>query len=113
MKLSVANATRQLSNYDIFDAYEHLIHYTQKTLNEMLGDCGFKVKKAFIGKPIHCPIWHKYVGHYYQYPSPWLLDAKNHIFRVLFYWLSKFEFLLRFGNIGYFAPNIIVIAVKK
>lgn len=104
--------TNRLKDYDIFDSYEHLIHYTHKSFKNMLKYCGFKVKKIFIGKPIHCPVWHKYVGHYYQYPSPWILDSKNHILRNLFYWISKFEFLLGFGHIGYFAPNITVIADK-
>ena len=54
-----------------------------------------------------------YVGYYYQYPSPWFLDWKNYTMRSLFYWISKVERVLRFGNIGYFAPNIIVAAEKK
>lgn len=112
LKLWLAKMARRLQDYDIFDSYEHLTYYTQKTLKKMLEDCGFKVKKFFIGKPIHSPVWHKFVGYYYQYPTPWILDAKNYILRVLFYWISKLEFLLRFGHIGYFAPNIIVIATK-
>jgi len=79
----------------------------------MLESCGFKIKKVFIGKPIQLPAWHKYVGHYYQYPSPWFLDWKNYTMRSLFYWISKVERVLRFGNIGYFAPNIIVVAKKQ
>ncbi len=112
LKLWMGKITKKLPDYDIFDSYEHLVHYTHKTFKKMLEDCGFKIKKVFIGKPIHCPVWHKYVGHYYQYPSPWILDTKNHILRILFYWISKIEFLLKFGHIGYFASNIIVIAGK-
>jgi 2-polyprenyl-3-methyl-5-hydroxy-6-metoxy-1,4-benzoquinol methylase len=100
-------------NFDIFDSYEHLAHYNQKTLEKMLENCGFSVKKVLIGRPIQIPVWHNYVGHYYQYPSPWILDAKNYILRLLFYWCSKVEFLLRGKNIGYLAPNIIVIAEPK
>ena len=47
-----------------------------------------------------------------QYPSPWILDWKNYTLRSLFYWISKIERALRLGNIGYFAPNIVVIAEK-
>lgn len=110
LKLRFAKLTRGLKDYDIFDSYEHVVHYTQKTLRNMLEACGFKVKKVFVGRPIQLPVWHKYVGHFYQYPSPWVLDAKNHILRVLFYWIAKVEFSLRFGHVGYFAPNIIMIA---
>jgi len=113
LKLRLAKAAGELSNYDIFDSYEHLTHYTHRTLKKMLQGCGFEVKRVFIARPIQPPVWHKYVGHFYQYPSPWALDAKNYILRIIFYWISKAEFLLRFGNIGYFAPNIIVLATKK
>jgi len=113
LKLNLAKATNKLVDYDIFDSYEHVTHYSHNTLKAMLEVCGFKIKKIFIGKPIQLPVWHKYVGHYYQYPSPWVLDPKNYILRLLFYWISKIERLLRFGNIGYFAPNIIVVAIRK
>lgn len=113
LKLWLAAKTGKLKNYDIFDSYEHITHYTHKTLKRMLAECGFLVKKAFISSPIQLPVWHKYVGQFYQYPSPWLLDAKNHILRSLFFLISKIERIARFGSIGYFAPNITVIACKK
>ncbi|PIV39141.1 MAG: hypothetical protein COS29_04205 [Candidatus Omnitrophica bacterium CG02_land_8_20_14_3_00__42_8] len=113
LKLRLAVAAGKLKDYDIFDSYEHVTHFTHKTLRRMLKECGFKVVKSCIGRPIQLPAWHKYIGHYYQYPSPWFLDAKNYILRNVFYWISRLEFLIRFGNIGYFAPNIIVTAVKE
>ena len=113
LKLWLAKATGKVKDYDIFDSYEHVTHFTHKTLKRMLAECGFKVTKSYIGKPIQLPVWHKYVGHYYQYPSPWFLDWKNYVMRSLFYWISKVERVLRFGNIGYFAPNIIVIAQRN
>ena len=113
LKLNLAKLTGKLGDYDIFDSYEHVTHYSHDTLKIVLEMCGFKIKKIFIGKPIQVPVWHKYVGHYYQYPSPWILDPKNHILRILFYWVSKVERMLRLGNIGYFAPNIIMVAIKS
>jgi len=112
LKLWLAKIFDRLKDYDIFESYEHLTHFTHDTLKRMLEECGFKIKKIYIGKPIQLPVWHKYVGHYYQYPSPWFLDWKNYILRQVFYWISKLERLLRFGNIGYFAPNIVMIASK-
>jgi len=113
LKLWLAKTTGKVKDYDIFDSYEHVTHFTHKTLKRMLAECGFKVTKSYIGKPIQLPAWHKYVGHYYQYPSPWFLDWKNYAMRSLFYWISKVERVLRFGNIGYFAPNVIVVAKKQ
>ena len=113
LKLALARISGRLKSHDIFDSYEHLSHYTHETLKKILEENGFRVKKVFIGKPIQLPAWHKYVGHYYQYPSPWFLDAKNQFLRLGFYWIAKLEFLLRFGRIGYFAPNLIVIASKR
>lgn len=113
LKLLLANVIRKTKDYDIFDSYEHLTHYSHDTLKRMLEECGFSVKRFFIGRPIQLPAWHKYVGHYYQYPSPWFLDWKNYLLRWVFYWVSKVERVLRFGNIGHFAPNIIVVAEKR
>ena len=113
LKLWLAKLMRRTQYHDIFDSYEHLVHYTHSTLKKMLEDCGFVVKKIYIGKPIQLPVWHKYVGHYYQYPSPWTLDAKNYILRLLFYWASKVESLLKGKKVGCLAPNIIVIAQPK
>jgi len=112
LKLCLAKMTGKVKDYDIFDSYEHVTHFTHETLKKTLEECGFKAFKTFIGRPIQLPAWHKYVGHYYQYPSPWFLDWKNHTMRSLFYWISKAERILRFGNIGYFAPNIIIMAKK-
>jgi len=113
LKLWLAKITGKTKSHDIFDSYEHVTHYTHNTLKSMVEVCGFKVKKVIIGRPIQLPAWHKYVGHYYQYPSPWFLDWKNYVLRILFYWISRVERLLRFGSIGYFAPNIIMIATRK
>jgi len=112
LKLRLARSAGKLSDYDIFDSYEHVTHFTHGTLEKMLKDSGFKIKNIFIGKPIQLPVWHKYIGHFYQYPSPWTLDPKNYILRLVFYFLSRIEFILRFGRVGYFAPNIIAIASK-
>jgi hypothetical protein len=104
--------TRRLKNYDIFDSYEHVVHYSDKTLRRMLKKYGFKIIKAFIGKPVQTPVWHDYVGQYYQYPSPWVLDPKRQSLRLIFYWVSRLEFWIRGMKVGYLAPNIAVIAKK-
>ena len=113
LKLGLAKVTGKLRDYDIFDSYEHVTHFTYETLKRMLEETGFKIKSVFIGSPIQVPVWHKYVGHYYQYSSPWILDWKNHFLRNIFYWISKIEFLLRGKRVGYFASNISVIAIKN
>lgn len=111
-KLYCVRITGRLKNYDIFDSYEHVVHYSQETIRLMLEKSGFKVIKFFIGRPIQIPVWHNYVGHYYQYPSPWRLDPKRQSARLILYFLSLIEFKLRLNRIGYLAPNIIVIAKK-
>lgn len=111
-KLYTAKALKKLKNYDIFDSYEHVVHYSDKTLRLMLEKFGFKVIKSFIGRPIQLPVWQRYVGHFYQYPTPWGLDYKRQSARNILYWLSLIEFRLRLNTIGYLAPNIIAIARK-
>ncbi len=112
-KFYAAKMTGRLRNYDLFDSYEHVVHYSDKTLRNMLKKYGFKVIKMSIGRPIQLPVWHNYVGYYYQYPSPWCLDAKRQFFRSFFYFLSLIEFKLKLNRVGCLAPNIVVIAKKN
>ncbi len=112
-KLNLAKLTGRLKEHDIFDSYEHVVHYTAKTLRHMLKKNGFTTIKTCIGKPIQLPVWHRYVGSFYQYPSPWILDPVNQSLRTIFYWLSLFEFWMRFKRAGYLAPNLIVMAKKS
>ena len=111
-KFKMAEWMGKLKNYDIFDSYEHVVHYSDSTLKKMLEKYGFKVTEVKIGKTIQLPVWHNYVGHYYQYPSPWCLDFKRQTGRSLLYFLSKIEFYLLGKRIGYLAPNIIAVANK-
>jgi 2-polyprenyl-3-methyl-5-hydroxy-6-metoxy-1,4-benzoquinol methylase len=98
---------------DIFDAYEHLSHFTHDTLQRALTESDFHIVREFVDIPINLPVWHEYVGQYYLYPSPWTLDVKRRAARFLFYWISKAEYWLNFKRAGYFAPNIVVIARKS
>lgn len=111
-KFYTAKLTRRLKYYDVFDSYEHVVHYSEKTLRNMLKKFDFRIIKTYIGRPIQIPAWHKYVGYYYQYPSPWCLDPKDRFLRMLFYILSLMEFRLKANRVGYLAPNIIAIAKK-
>ncbi len=112
LKLSLLKLTGKLKEYDIFDSTEHVVHYSQKTLSSMLKKFGFQILRICIGKPIQTPVWHKHLGCYYQYPSPWRLDPLRQSGRVMLYFLSLVEFRLRLNRVGYLAPNIIAIARK-
>ena len=52
-----------------------------------------------------CGSHDEYVGRYYQYPSPWILDWKRRLGRSVLYWLSWPERACRLGSIGWFAPK--------
>lgn len=97
----------------VWDSYEHVVHYTDRTLSKMLARAGFEVLQITIGKPVQLPVWHQYVGRYYLYPSPWMIDWKRHVGRAAFYWLSWLERACRIGSIGWFAPNVVAIARRK
>lgn len=94
----------------VWDSYEHVVHYTDRTLTRMLDAAGFDVVKITMGKAIQVPVWHQYVGHYYLYSTPFLFDWKRQLGRAAFYWLSWPERILRGGSIGWFAPNIVALA---
>jgi SAM-dependent methyltransferase len=112
-KFYIAKMFGRLKDYDLFDSYEHVIHYSERTLRCMLEKCGFQIVKTTIGRPIQTPVWHNYVGQYFQYPTPWWLNFKRQTARTFLYYLSLIEYKLRLNRIGYLAPNIIVIARKR
>ncbi len=110
-KMKLARLTGKRKNMDVWNCYEHVVHYTPKTFAGMIDNCGFKVIKCFIPLPIHPPVWAHLVGHYYQYPSPFILDWKRILLRNLFYYIGKIEFMLR-GK-SKFAPDLMFIIKKK
>src|SRR4051812_44695314 len=92
-----------------WDSYEHVVHYTEPTLRSMLESAGMVPLFVSVARPVQIPVWHEYVGQYFQYPSPWVLDWKRHLGRTAFYWLARLERSVR-GDIGYCAPNLVAIA---
>lgn len=112
LKLKLATLFGRTQHHDIFDSYEHVVHYTHETLVRMIEHCGFRTKTVRVGLPVQIPAWHLYVGDYYQYPSPWLLDPVRHTLRTVFHRLSLVEYRLRFNRVGWLAPNITVVATK-
>jgi len=110
-KMKLAKLTGKDKNMDIWDCCEHVVHYTPKTFTKMVEICGFKVKKSFIPIPIHPPIWANLVGHYYQYPSPFILDWKRILLRNIFYTIGKVEYtILGKSNFG---PDLMFFIEKK
>jgi 2-polyprenyl-3-methyl-5-hydroxy-6-metoxy-1,4-benzoquinol methylase len=97
----------------LWDSYEHVVHYTDRTLRRMLTAAGLRVTWLGIEPPVQTPNWHEYVGHYYQYPTPWQLDWRRKAVRRVFYWLARLERLARVRSIGYCAPNIAAIAYRR
>lgn len=97
----------------LWDAYEHVVHYSDKTLTQMLDRGGYKVLKIRVEPPAQTPNWHEYVGFYYQYPVPFVMDWKRQLIRSGCYHLSRIERILRGSSVGYLAPNITAIAKKR
>lgn len=109
-KMKLSKILGKKSNMDIWDLNEHVIHYTPKTFSKMMHLKGFNIKKMIIPLPIHPPIWANLVGHYYQYPSPFILDWKRIVLRKLFYFAGKFESL--FSKKNHFAPDLMFLLIK-
>jgi len=97
----------------LWDAYEHVVHYSEQTLRAMLTKGGFRVLKISTEPPVQTPNWHEYVGHYYQYPTPWFMDIGRKSARALFYRLSGIERRVRLGSLGYSAQNLVAVAKKR
>ena len=112
VKLRVLARLGRLGMLDIFDSYEHVVHYSSRTLRRMLEHEGFRVRHQTIAWPIQLPVWHEFVGQYYQYPSPWTLDWKRQTARTVLYHASRVQSRFLSGEIGSLAPNIVVVAEK-
>jgi 2-polyprenyl-3-methyl-5-hydroxy-6-metoxy-1,4-benzoquinol methylase len=111
LKLKLARMLRKEASFDLFDAYEHVVHYTPQTMKQMVEQCGLQIKKVIIPLPIHPPVWASLVGHYYQYPSPFILDWKRIIIRNMFYYIGKLENSVK--SKAHFAPDLMFIIEKK
>jgi len=92
-----------------WDSYEHVVHYTEPTLRAMLEVVGLEPVSVSAARPVQIPVWHEYVGQYFQYPSPWVLDWRRHLGRSMFYRLARLERRLR-GDIGYCDANLVALA---
>ncbi|MCS7028234.1 MAG: class I SAM-dependent methyltransferase [Bacteroidia bacterium] len=111
LKMKLAQRLGKAHKMDIWDCYEHVVHYNTRTFSKMVESCGFKIKKCIIPIPIHTPVWAHLVGFYYQYPSPFILDWKRILLRNLFYTIGKIEHYLT-GN-PHFAPDLMFFLEKK
>ena len=98
------------SNLYTWNAYEHVIHYTVDTFSKIVDKHGFKVIYKHIPFPIHPPVWAQYVGHYYQYPSPFVLDWQKRLARNLLYLLGKIELFLMGRST--FSPDVMFVLKK-
>lgn len=110
-KMKLGKMTGRGKNMDIWDCCEHVVHYTPKTFKKMVEDSGYKVVSQFIPLPIHPPIWANLVGHYYQYPSPFILDWKRITLRNIFYYIGKIGFSFRKKT--KFGPDLMFFIQKK
>jgi hypothetical protein len=112
LKQKLGERLNRVPPYGIWDSYEHVVHYTDKTLAAMLEAGGFEPQVITFGKPIHVPVWHEYVGHFYQYPMPFVLDPKRQLVRNVAYQIGRVEARLT-GHVGYFPPNLVALASPK
>jgi SAM-dependent methyltransferase len=111
LKMKLAKMMGRESDHDLFDSCEHVVHYSIDTMKKMVDLCGFKVKKCIVPMPIDVPVWAGHVGHYYQYPSPYILDWKRRSLRLFFYYVGRFQLFI--GLKVSFAPDLMFFIVKK
>ncbi|MEW6468155.1 MAG: class I SAM-dependent methyltransferase [Bacteroidota bacterium] len=111
LKLKLARISGREARHDIFDSYEHVAHYTIKTMRQMLDICDLRAQRVLIPRPIHPPVWARLTGHYYQHASPFRADWKRIILRNLFYMAGRTEHAL--GLAPRFAPDLMFMVRKK
>lgn len=111
LKMRLAKFSGRKTDMEIWDCYEHVVHYSSKTLKRLIEFTDFELLKTHIPLPIHNPVWANYVGHYYQYPSPFFMDWKRILLRNLFYYIGRIEKLFRFDS--RFGTDLMFIIQKK
>lgn len=111
LKFAIAQRLGRVTENDIFDAHERIVQYSETTLVRALRRSGFDTLLVDIARPVQSPVWHRYVGRYYQYEMPWALDMPRRTARYALYLIGRVERLVT-GRVGSFAPNIRVLAVK-
>lgn len=111
LKMKLAQMTGKQAQFDVFDSCEHVAHYTSHTMRAMLKANQLQIVKLILPVPVHPPVWSGLVGHYYQYPSPFILDWKRIIMRNAFYFTGKLQQLA--GLQISFAPDLMFIIKKQ
>ena len=109
-KQKMSGLRGRVPQHGVWDSYEHVVHYTDRTLRRMLSKGGFAVLKLSAARPVQVPVWHHHVGEYFLYPSPFVMDWKRHLSRSTFHLLGKVERVLRLGVVGYLSPSLAVVA---
>lgn len=112
MKYKTRKLMGKKGESDDFDAYEHVLHYSEVTLAKMVEACGFEPIEIFPEAPVQLPVWHQYVGQYYQHASPFFMSPRINAARAAVYRASLLERALK-GKVGYLAPNIGCVARPK
>ena len=110
LKMRLAKLLKKREGLDIWDCFEHVSHYKPNTFKRLVTNEGFEIIETFIPLPIHSPVWADHVGHYYQYPSPFILDWKRITLRNLFYWTGRLEKAL--GLNSRFGPDLMFVLKK-
>ena len=110
----VSERRGRVPQHGLWDSYEHVVHYTEPTLRRMLAKGGFEVLKLSAARPVQIPVWHHYVGQYFQYPSPIRMDWKRYMGRSTFHALGTVENALRMGRgVGYLSSSLAVVCRMK
>lgn len=112
LKQKASEALRRPLSRGVWDSYEHVVHYTEPTLRAMLEAGGFRPVDVTTSRPVQIPVWHEYVGQYFQYQSPWSLDWKRRLGRSAFYAAGQIERKLRGGSVGYCSPSLVALAER-
>ncbi|MGD9494015.1 MAG: class I SAM-dependent methyltransferase [Bacteroidales bacterium] len=110
-KMKLSRLFGKKNSMDIWDCYEHVVHYTPETFKKIALKHGWSIKKMVIPLPINPPVWANLVGHYYQYPSPFIMDWKKVLMRKFFYWMGRIEKF--FGLKIKFGPDLMFILELK
>lgn len=94
LKLRLIRETLRFRRIEIFDAKEHVVHYTRETLDWVLNRAGFETSYDFVPRPI-------------QDGATWKC-----VLRSLAFGLARIQHALAQGSFGPLATDLAVVARK-
>jgi 2-polyprenyl-3-methyl-5-hydroxy-6-metoxy-1,4-benzoquinol methylase len=99
-----------LGNAEAYSPSKRVVHYTDKTVGQLIQTIGLKPLKIGYFLPIDSPVWYKHVGIHLEMENPWWLGVKEKVVRKILHSIGLIEYVLLKKN--HFSQSVYILAKK-